>query len=118
MLLEEPAIRDRVRDDQEKDVDLPVAELQRQPAFHRLGIAKARLTLASRSPPTQNEQRIPSPAVSRNGQRYLRPPGGLRRQPLAKAFEDARCAASRAGSPSGNVLTTNFRPTAAAARAA
>ena len=101
----------RVRDDQEHDVDLPVAQLQRQPAFHRLGVAKARLTLASRSPPTQNEQRVPRPAVARNRQRHLRSPERVAAADVcAKSFERAPAApASRAGSPSGNVLSVDLQ---------
>ena len=98
MQREEPAIRHCVRDDQEQDVDLPVAELQREPAFHRLGIAKARLTLASRSPPTQNEQRVPSPAVSWNGQWHLRSPECITRgSRLPKSFEDSQLAGVASG---------------------
>ena len=116
MQLEEPAIRHCVRDDQEQDVDLPVAELQREPAFHRLGIAKARLTLASRSPPTQNEQRVPSPAVSWNGQWHLRSPECLPRKPPAKSFEDSQLAGVARGIAIRERPTTTCRPTAAAAR--
>ena len=91
-----------------------------EPPFERLDVAESRL--AARIPARLRRgarNAVPRTAVAGDRERHLGAPAWPRAAAAVRnRSASAMCAASRAGSPSGYVLTTSRSPTAAAARAA
>ena len=83
-------IADGVGHDEQEDVDVPVADLQREPAFERLQVEQLHLCFAAGSAAADHHARIPGAPVARDRHRHLGLPPGARRQAQAEPLEECR----------------------------
>jgi hypothetical protein len=81
------AVADRVRDDEEQEINAAVTELEGESPRKRLEVKQADLRLAAGSPATDPDHGIPRPSVPGDRHWYLGLPSGPRWEPIAKPGE-------------------------------